>query len=139
MTTTNTIDAARVELFDERVAVADLQADVGRTRQATDRKSWPGGPLPRAREGRPQPRHIERHLAGARLPASKTLSRPTSRLSQYAFGYFGCSQHAENTQRSEAAHQEQADQYKRATFLFHGQQIMYALRYILTAPAMTRL
>src|SRR6266403_685393 len=77
MTTTNTVDAARVELLLSELRLPTFKLMWAKLAEQSDKEGWPAARFlaalaehERADRGR---RRIERHLAEARLPAGKTL------------------------------------------------------------------
>ena len=78
MTTTNTIDAARVELLLSELRLPGIKLIWAKLAEQSDKEGWPAARFlaalaehEMADRGR---RRIERHLAEARLPAGKTLA-----------------------------------------------------------------
>ena len=78
MTTTNTIDAARVELLLNELRLPTFKLMWAQLAGQSDKEGWPAARFlaalaehEMADRGR---RRIERHLAEARLPAGKTLA-----------------------------------------------------------------
>ena len=78
MTTTNTVDAARVELLLSELRLPTFKLMWAKLAEQSDKESWPAARFlaalaehEMADRGR---RRIERHLAEARLPAGKTLA-----------------------------------------------------------------
>ena len=78
MTTSTTIDAARVELMLTELRLPGIKAVWARIAEQSDKEGWPAARFLAALaehemidRGR---RRIERHLAEARLPAGKTLA-----------------------------------------------------------------
>ena len=78
MTTTNTIDAARVELLLSELRLPGVKLMWAKLAEQSDKEGWPAARFLAALaeheiadRGR---RRIERHLAEARLPAGKTLA-----------------------------------------------------------------
>jgi DNA replication protein DnaC len=78
MTTTNTVDAARVELLLSELRLPGIKLMWAKLAEQSDKEGWPAARLlaalaehEMADRGR---RRIERHLAEARLPAGKTLA-----------------------------------------------------------------
>jgi len=78
MTTTNTVDAARVELLLSELRLPTFKLMWAKLAEQSDKEGWPAARFlaalaehEMADRGR---RRIERHLAEARLPAGKTLA-----------------------------------------------------------------
>src|SRR6202790_2102884 len=78
MTTTNTVDAARVELLLNELRLPGIRLMWAKLAGQSDKEGWPAARFlaalaehEMADRGR---RRIERHLAEARLPAGKTLA-----------------------------------------------------------------
>jgi DNA replication protein DnaC len=78
MTTTNTVDAARVELLLNELRLPGIRLMWAKLAEQSDREGWPAARFlaalaehEMADRGR---RRIERHLTEARLPAGKTLT-----------------------------------------------------------------
>jgi DNA replication protein DnaC len=78
MTTTNTVDAARVELLLSELRLPGIKLMWAKLAEQSDKNGWPAARFlaalaehEMADRGR---RRIERHLAEARLPAGKTLA-----------------------------------------------------------------
>ena len=78
MTTTNTVDAARVELLLSELRLPGIKLMWAKLAEQSDKEGWPAARFlatlaehEMAERGR---RRIERHLAEARLPAGKTLA-----------------------------------------------------------------
>ena len=78
MTTTNTIDAARVELLLSELRLPGIKLIWAKLAEQSDKEGWPAARFlaalaehEMADRGR---RRIERHLAEARLPVGKTLA-----------------------------------------------------------------
>src|ERR1039458_1082676 len=78
MTTTNTVDAARVELLLSELRLPGIKLMWAKLAEQSDKEGWPAARFlatlaehEMAEGGR---RRIERHLAEARLPAGKTLA-----------------------------------------------------------------
>src|SRR5258707_15815330 len=78
MTTTNTIDAARVELLLSELRLPGIKLMWAKLAEQSDKEGWPAARFlatlaehEMAERGR---RRIERHLVEARLPAGKTLA-----------------------------------------------------------------
>jgi DNA replication protein DnaC len=78
MTTTNTVDAARVELLLNELRLPGIRLMWAKLAGQSDKEGWPAARFlaalaehETADRGR---RRIERHLAEARLPAGKTLA-----------------------------------------------------------------
>jgi DNA replication protein DnaC len=78
MTTTNTVDAARVELLLNELRLPSIRLMWAKLAQQSDKEGWPAARFlavlaehEMADRGR---RRIERHLTEARLPAGKTLA-----------------------------------------------------------------
>ena len=78
MTTTNTVDAARVELLLNELRLPGIRLMWAKLAEQSDKEGWPAARFlaalaehEMADRGR---RRIERHLAEARLPAGKTLA-----------------------------------------------------------------
>ena len=78
MTTTTTIDAARVELLLSELRLPGIKLMWAKLAEQSDKEGWPAARFlaalaehEMADRGR---RRIERHLAEARLPAGKTLA-----------------------------------------------------------------
>ena len=78
MTTTNTVDAARVELLLDELRLPAIKLMWAKLAEQSDKEGWPAARFlaalaehEMADRGR---RRIERHLAEARLPAGKTLA-----------------------------------------------------------------
>src|SRR5246127_3021054 len=78
MVTTNTVDAARVELLLSELRLPSIKLRWAKLAEQSDKEGWPAARFLAAlaehevaERGR---RRIERHLAEARLPAGKTLA-----------------------------------------------------------------
>jgi len=78
MTTTNTVDAARVELLLSELRLPGIKLMWAKLAEQSDKEGWPAARFlatlaehEMAERGR---RRIERHLVEARLPAGKTLA-----------------------------------------------------------------
>jgi DNA replication protein DnaC len=78
MTTTNTVDAARVELLLSELRLPGIKLMWAKLAERSDKEGWPAARFlatlaehEMAERGR---RRIERHLTEARLPAGKTLA-----------------------------------------------------------------
>jgi DNA replication protein DnaC len=78
MTTTNTVDAARVELLLNELRLPSIRLMWAKLAEQSDKEGWPAARFlavlaehEMADRGR---RRIERHLTEARLPAGKTLA-----------------------------------------------------------------
>src|SRR5258708_24053969 len=78
MTTTNIVDAARVELLLSELRLPTFKLMWAKLAEQSDKEGWPAARFlaalaehEMADRGR---RRIERHLAEARLPAGKTLA-----------------------------------------------------------------
>jgi DNA replication protein DnaC len=78
MTTSNTVDAARVELLLSELRLPTFKLMWAKLAEQSDKEGWPAARFlaalaehEMADRGR---RRIERHLAEARLPAGKTLA-----------------------------------------------------------------
>src|ERR1700692_595782 len=78
MMTTNTVDAARVELLLSELRLPGIKLMWAKLGEQSDKEGWPAARFlatlaehEMAERGR---RRIERHLAEARLPAGKTLA-----------------------------------------------------------------
>jgi DNA replication protein DnaC len=78
MTTTNTVDAARVELLLNELRLPSIRLMWAKLAEQSDKEGWPAARFLAvlaeheiADRGR---RRIERHLIAARLPAGKTLA-----------------------------------------------------------------
>ena len=78
MTTTNIVDAARVELLLNELRLPGIRLMWAKLAELSDKEGWPAARFLAALaeheiadRGR---RRIERHLAEARLPAGKTLA-----------------------------------------------------------------
>ena len=78
MTTTSTVDAARVELLLNELRLPGVKLIWAKLAEQSDKEGWPAARFlaalaehEMATRGR---RRIERHLADARLPAGKTLA-----------------------------------------------------------------
>lgn len=78
MTTTNTVDAARVELLLSELRLPGFKISWARLAEQSDKEGWPAARFlaalaeqEMAERGR---RRIERHLIEARLPVGKTLA-----------------------------------------------------------------
>ena len=78
MTTTNTVDAARVELLLSELRLPTFKLMWAKLAEQSDKEGWPAARFlaalaehEMADRGR---RRIERHLVEARLPAGKTLT-----------------------------------------------------------------
>ena len=78
MTTTNTVDAARVELLLSELRLPTFKLMWAKLAEQSDKEGWPAARFLAALaeheiadRGR---RRIERHLAEARLPVGKTLA-----------------------------------------------------------------
>ena len=78
MTTTNTVDAARVELLLSELRLPTFKLMWAKLAEQSDKEGWPAArflaALAEHEMADPGRRRIERHLAEARLPAGKTLA-----------------------------------------------------------------
>src|SRR4029077_12706333 len=78
MTTTNTVDAARVELLLNELRLPGIRLMWAKLAEQSDREGWPAArflaALAEHEIADRGPRRIERHLTEARLPAGKTLA-----------------------------------------------------------------
>ena len=88
MTTTNTIDAARVELLLNELRLPTFKQMWAELARQSDKEGWPAARFlaalaehEMADRGR---RRIERHLAEARLPLARHSPRSTSRPFQWS-------------------------------------------------------
>ena len=77
MTTTNTVDAARVELLLSELRLPSIKLRWAKLAEQSDKEGWPAArflaALAEHEVADRSCRRIERHLAEARLPAGKTL------------------------------------------------------------------
>ena len=94
MTTTNTVDAARVELLLSELRLPGIKLMWAKLAEQSDKEGWPAArflaTLAEHEMAERGCRRIERHLVEARLPAGKTLA--TVALGNYAqnSAAYGC-------------------------------------------------
>jgi DNA replication protein DnaC len=78
MTTTNTIEAARVELLLSELRLPGFKLSWAKVAEQSDKEGWPAArflaALAEHEVADRSRRRIERHLTEARLPAGKTLA-----------------------------------------------------------------
>ena len=78
MTTTNTVDAARVELLLNELRLPSMRLRWVKLAEQSDKEGWPAArflaTLAEQEVADRSCRRMERHLAEARLPAGKTLA-----------------------------------------------------------------
>ena len=78
MTTTNTIEAARVELLLSELRLPGFKLSWAKVAEQSDKEGWPAArflaALAEHEVADRSRRRIERHLTEARLPARKTLA-----------------------------------------------------------------
>ena len=78
MTTTNTVDAARVELLLSELRLPGIKLRWAKLAEQSDKEGWPAArflaALAEHEVADRSCRRMERHLAEARLPAGKTLT-----------------------------------------------------------------
>jgi DNA replication protein DnaC len=77
MTTTTTVDVARVELLLNELRLPSIRLIWAKLAEQSDKEGWPAARFLAAlaeHEMADRGRRIERHLAEARLPAGKTLA-----------------------------------------------------------------